>query len=94
MKLQFKRIAEVHDATVSRAWSVVCEKQRMSGVLVYDADLCGIFIEWSEPSKHASGTHFLETIDELSPDQAQLVRAFATERLKRGLELDDARLEV
>jgi len=94
MKLQFKRIAEVHDATVSRAWSVVCEKQRMSGVLVYDADLCGIFIEWSEPSKHIAGTSSLETIDELSTEQAQLISAFATQRLKHGLELDDARLEV
>ena len=83
MKLQFKRIAEVHDAAVSRAWSVVCE-----------ARLCGIFIEWSEPAKHVAGTSFLETIDELSTEQAQLTSAFATERLKRGLELDDVRLEV
>jgi len=83
MKLQFKRIAEVHDASVARAWSVVCE-----------ARLCGIFIEWSEPSKHIAGTSFLETVDELSTKQAQLASAFATERLKHGLELDDVRLEV
>ena len=83
MKLQFRRISEVHDDSVSRAWSVVCA-----------ARLCGIFIEWSEPSKHAAGTSFLETMDELSTKQAQLASAFATERLKNGLELDDVRLEV
>ena len=83
MKLQFKRIAEVHDDSVSRAWSVVCAVR-----------LCGVFIEWSEPSKHAAGTSFLETMDELSTKQAQLASAFATERLKNGLELDDVRLEV
>jgi len=83
MKLQFKRISEVHDAAVSRAWSVICK-----------ARLCGIFIEWSEPSKHIAGTSFLETLDELSTEQAQLVSAFAIQRLKRGLELDDVRLEV
>jgi len=83
MKLQFKRIFEVHDDSVSRAWSVVCE-----------ARLCGIFIEWSEPAKHAAGTSFLETADELSTKQAQLTSAFATERIKHGLELDDVKLEV
>jgi len=83
MKLQFKRIDELHDASVSRAWSIVCE-----------ARLCGIFIEWSEPAKHAAGTSFLETVDWLSTKQAKLTSAFATERLKHGLELDDVRLEV
>ena len=83
MKLQFKRISEVHDDAVSRAWSIVCK-----------ARLCGIFIEWSESAKHVAGTSFLEMIEELSTEQAQLTSAFATQRLKHGLELDDARLEV
>ena len=83
MKLQFKRRFEVHDDSVSRAWSVVCE-----------ARLCGIFIEWNEPEKHAAGTSFLETADVLSTKQAQLTSAFVTERLKHGLELDDVKLEV
>ena len=83
MKLQFKRIAEVHDATVSRAWSVVCGTQ-----------LCGIFIEWNALFRLVAGRSFLKTVNGLSTEQAKLVRAFATERIKRGLELDDARLEV
>jgi len=83
MKIQFKRIAELHDPSVSRAWSIV-----------YAARLCGIFIEWSEPYKHVAGTNFLKMIDTLSERQAKLISAFATERLKHGLSLDDVELEV
>ena len=83
MKIQFRRINELHDAAVARAWSIV-----------YAARLCGIFIEWSEPYKHVAGTSFLKTIDVLSEKQAALISTFATERLKHGLTLDDVELEV
>jgi len=87
MKLKFKRIDEIHDSAVARAWSVI-----------EDLRLRGVAIEWSEAATVVRGVFFTTVAGgdgvTLTTEQAQMVSKFVTQRLKHGLALDGVGLEV